>query len=170
MLRAVSQAHLRTGLPIFTHVPHESCPSCAIDQLDIYESQGVDPTHLCIGHLTTIKSEDDPGWATHQEIASRGAFLGFDTVGHEMSQSFIPETDKVQMVLNVLEAGYEDHLLLSADFANTSQIKANWGNGFSTVLVQFVPKLRYAGVSDKTIHKILIDNPRRFLAFEPHSA
>ena len=170
MLRAVSQAHLRTGLPIFTHVPHESCPSCAIEQLDIYESQGVDLAHLCIGHLTTITTQDDPGWATHQEIASRGAFLGFDTVGHEMSQSFIPETDKVQMVLNVLEAGYEDHLLLSADFANTSQIKANWGNGFSTVLVQFVPKLRYAGVPDETIHKILVDNPRRFLAFEPRSA
>ena len=86
-----------------------------------------------------------------------------------MSQSFIPETEKVQMVLEVLEAGYEDNVLLSSDFANTSQIKANWGNGFSTVLVQFVPKLRYAGVPDETIQKILVDNPRRFLAFVPKS-
>ena len=30
--RAVARAHLRTGLPIFTHTPHESCPSCAMDQ------------------------------------------------------------------------------------------------------------------------------------------
>ena len=170
MLRAVSLAHLQTGLPIFTHVPHDSCPSCAIEQLDIYESQGVDLAHLCIGHLTTVTGEDDPGWETHKEIARRGAFLGFDTVGHQMSQSFIPETEKVQMVLEVLEAGYEDNVLLSSDFANTSQIKANWGNGFSTVLVQFVPKLRYAGVPDETIQKILVDNPRRFLAFVPKSA
>ena len=130
----------------------------------------MDLSHLCIGHLTTVKGDDDPGWATHKEIAGRGAFLGFDTVGHEMSQSFIPATDKVEMVLNALEAGFEDHLMLSSDFANTSQIKANWGNGFSTVLVQFVPKLRYAGVPEETIHKILVDNPRRFLAFEPRSA
>ena len=47
--------------------------------------------------------------------------------------------------------------------------KANWGNGFSTVLVQFAPKLRFAGVPDRMIRKILVDNPRRFLAFVPTS-
>jgi len=167
MIRAISQVHARTGLPIFTHVPHESCPSCALEQIDIYEAQGVDMAHLCIGHLSTITPADDPGWETHKEIARRGAFLGFDTVGHQMSSSFIPEREKVNMVLNALEAGLEDHILLSSDFANTTQIKANWGNGFSTVLVQFVPKLRYFGVPDETIQKILVDNPRRWLAYQP---
>ncbi|MYN64650.1 MAG: amidohydrolase family protein [Acidobacteria bacterium] len=170
MIRAVSKAHRRTGLPIFTHVPHESCPSCAIEQIDLYESAGVDMGHLCIGHLSTIQRSDDPGWETHKEIAGRGAFIGFDTVGHRMSASFIPEREKVDMVLNALEAGYEDHILLSSDFANTAQIKANWGNGFSTVLVQFVPKLRYYGVPDETIRKILVDNPRRWLAHVPGAA
>ena len=169
MLRAVSQVHRETGLPIFTHVPHESCPSCAIEQLDIYESQGVDMAHLCIGHQSTIKRSDDPGWETHTEIARRGAFIGFDTVGHRMSSSFIPEREKVDMVLHMLEAGLEDHILLSSDFANTTQIKANWGNGFSTVLLQFVPKLRYFGVSEETIQKMLVDNSRRWLAYQPAS-
>ena len=170
MIRAISQVHVQTGLPIFTHVPHESCPSCAIDQLDLYESQGVEMAHLVIGHQSTTKRSDDPGWETHKEIARRGAFVGFDTVGHRMASSFIPERVKVDMVLNMLEAGFEDHIVLSGDFANTTQIKANWGNGFSTVLVQFVPKLRYFGVTDRLIHKILVDNPRRFLSFEPKSA
>ena len=170
MIRAVSRVHRRTGLPIFTHVPHESCPSCAIEQIDLYESAGVDMAHLCIGHLSTIQRADDPGWETHKEIAGRGAFLGFDTVGHRMSASFIPEREKVDMVLNALEAGYKDHILLSSDFANTTQIKANWGNGFSTVLVQFVPKLRYYGVPEATIRKILVDNPRRWLAHVPGPA
>ena len=169
MLRAVSRAHRETGLPIFTHVPHESCPSCAIEQLDIYEAQGVDPAHLCIGHQSTIKRSDDPGWETHREIARRGAFIGFDTVGHRMSASFIPESEKVDMVLGAIAAGYEDHILLSSDFANTTQLKANWGNGFSTVLVQFVPKLRHRGVPEETIRKILVDNPRRWLAYRPAS-
>ncbi len=167
MLRAVSRAHRETGLPIFTHVPHESCPSCAIEQLDIYEAQGVDPAHLCIGHQSTIKRSDDPGWETHREIARRGAFIGLDTVGHRMSASFIPESEKVDMVLSAIEAGFEDHVLLSSDFANTTQLKANWGNGFSTVLVQFVPKLRYRGVPEETLRKILVDNPRRWLAHRP---
>lgn len=167
VIAATAQVHVRTGLPIFTHVPHESCPTCAMDQLDIYEAQGVDMAHLCIGHQSTIKRSDDPTWETHKEIARRGAFVGFDTVGHRMASSFIPERQKVDMILNMIEAGYEDHVLLSADFANTTQIKANWGNGFSSVLIQFVPKLRYFGVPDETIHKILVDNSRRWLAYRP---
>jgi len=35
------------------------------------------------------------------------------------------------------------------------------------VLVQFVPKLRYYGVGDETLQKILVDNPRRWLAYTP---
>lgn len=167
VIAATAQVHVRTGLPIFTHVPHESCPTCAIEQLDIYEAQGVDMAHLCIGHQSTIKRSDDPTWETHKEIARRGAFVGFDTVGHRMASSFIPERQKVDMILNMIEAGYENRILLSADFANTTQIKANWGNGFSSVLIQFVPKLRYFGVPDETIHKILVDNSRQWLAYRP---
>jgi predicted metal-dependent phosphotriesterase family hydrolase len=53
---------------------------------------------------------------------------------------------------------------------NPKHYKANWGLGFSTVLMQFVPKLRLAGVKEETIRKVLVDNPRRFLAFVPKSA
>ncbi|PYR33648.1 MAG: hypothetical protein DMF90_20100, partial [Acidobacteria bacterium] len=49
-------------------------------------------------------------------------------------------------------------------------LKSTWGAGYSTVTSIFVPKLRYAGVKEPTIRKILVDNPRRFLAFVPKSA
>ena len=164
--RAIGRAHVATGLPIFTHTPHQSCPSCAIDQMDVMESVGVDFSHLVIGHMSTLKEEHDP-FATHSAIAQRGAFIGLDTVGHEMSQSFIPETQKVRMVQDLLDAGYEDHIVFSSDMANMNHWKANYGSGYSTVLVQFVPKLLYAGVPERTIQRILVDNPRRFLAVEP---
>ena len=182
-LRAVSQAHLRTGVPIFSHTDHDGCASCALEQLDIFESQGVDPSHLCIGHLSDIRRDEDADSKTHKVIAARGAFLGFDTVGRalglaprgtpgKLPPTFVdvPEAEKVERVLSVLEAGYEDHVLLSADFSSAVDLKSNWGNGFSTAVVQFVPKLRHAGVDDATLQKILVDNPRRFLAFVPPSA
>jgi phosphotriesterase-related protein len=166
-LIALSKAQLRTNLPIFTHVPHESCPKCALEQLEILTKQGVNPRSICIGHLSTIKLQDDPAGDTLKAVAKAGAFIGFDTVGHQMTQSHIPERQKVARVLQLLEAGSEDHLLLSSDFAQTHNLKANWGNGYSSVVLQFVPKLRHAGVKDATLHKILVDNPRRFLAFVP---
>ena len=51
---------------------------------------GVDFSHLVIGHMSTIKPEDDPRSATHSAIARRGAFVGLDTVGHQMSRSRDP--------------------------------------------------------------------------------
>ena len=183
-LRAISRAHLRTGLPIFTHTEHEGCASCALEQLDLLEAQGVEPRHLCIGHLSDITQEEDPDSRTHKAIADRGAFLGFDTVGRALGVapprtsragklpaefSDIPEAQKVRRILSVLDAGHEDYVLLSSDFSSAVDLKANWGNGFSTALVQFVPKLRHAGVDETTLRKILIDNPRRFLAFVPAS-
>lgn len=181
-LQAVSQAHLRTGLPIFTHVEHEGCASCALEQLDLFESQGVDPSHLCIGHLSDLTLEEDPTSQTHTALAARGVFLGFDTVGRPLGGAApgtpgklppefadVPEAVKVRRVLTVLEAGYEDQVLLASDFSSAFDLKANWGNGFSTTMVQFVPKLRHAGVDEATLHKLMVDNPRRFLAFEPRS-
>ncbi len=164
--RAVARAHLRTGLPIFTHTPHESCPSCAMEQMDTIEGQGVDLSHVVVGHMATLKPEHDP-LATHTEVARRGAFIGLDTLGHEMGRSDIPAADKVRMVQDLLDAGLEDHILLSSDQGNERQFKRNYGHGWASVLMQFVPKLRFASVPEETIQKILVDNPRRFLTFVP---
>jgi phosphotriesterase-related protein len=167
VLRAIGQAQVKTGIPIFTHVPHEGCPTCALEQLDVFESQGVKPPSVCIGHLATIQIGQDPKMETHQRIAKRGAFVDFGPVGHEMARSRIPEAEKAKRFKMLVDAGIEDQILLSSDMGNPTHYKANWGNGFSSVLMQFVPKLRLAGVKETTIRKVLVDNPRRFLAFVP---
>jgi phosphotriesterase-related protein len=162
VLRACCKAHLATGLPLFTHTPHQGCRSCGPEQLDIIESMGVDPRLVCIGHLSDIT--DDPKAEIHKALAKRGAFLGFDTVGRRISQ---PDSKKLEMVLALIDAGYEDHVLLSSDFADHPELKVNYGAGFGTAYVVFVPKMRHAGVKEETIRKITIDNPRRFLSFVP---
>ena len=169
MLRAVGQASARTGLPILTHVPHEGCPICAIEQLDILLSQGAKPENVGIGHLATIQTTQDPTMETHKAIAKRGAFIDFGPVGHEMARSHVPEAEKVKRFMMLMDAGLEDHVVLSSDLGNHNHLKANWGLGFSSVLLQFVPKLRRAGVKETTIRKVLVDNPRRLLAFVPKS-
>ena len=172
-LQAVSRAHHATDLPIFTHTEHEGCRPCGLEQLDVLEAESVDLGRVCVGHLSDVTAEQDPGWTSHLEIGRRGAYLGYDTVGRALrleTSPDIPEADKVRMVLNVLEAGYEDQVLLASDFAASRDLKSNWGNGFATAIVQFVPKLRHAGVDDATLRKITVDNPRRFLAFVPQEA
>ena len=169
MLRAIGQVSARTGLPILTHVPHEGCPTCAIEQLDIFLSQGAKPENIAIGHLATIQTKQDPTMETHKTIAKRGAFIDFGPVGHEMARSHVPEAEKAKRFLMLMEAGLENQVVLSSDLGNYNHLKTNWGLGFSSVLLQFVPKLRRAGVKEETIRKVLVDNPRRLLAFVPKS-
>jgi phosphotriesterase-related protein len=164
VFRAVAKVQLRTGLPIFTHMPHDGCTTCGQEQLDIFESLGVNLRTVCIGHLSDIR--DDPRAETQKAIATRGAFIGFDAVGH-LTGALARTDDHVKMTLALLEAGYEDHLLLSADGTSEQERTRNGGGGYAKVLTVFVPKLRAAGVKEATVHKILVDNSRRFLAFVP---
>lgn len=165
VFRVIGKTQARTGLPVFTHTSHAGCRKCALEQLDILESTGANPKSLCIGHLSDIT--DDPKAETHKEIARRGAFLGFDTVGHQLAQG---DAKKVALILQVLDRGYEDHILLSSDFASERETKFNGGAGYSSVTAVFLPKLRYAGVKEATIHKIMVENPKRFLAFVPKTS
>jgi phosphotriesterase-related protein len=166
VLHAVSLAHLKTNLPIITHTPHTGCAPCAREQAEVFESHGVNLRHVCIGHLSDIGG--DPRAETAIAIAKRGAYLGFDTFTLQMSQS--TEENKIKMILAVLDAGHEDQVLLSSDHAGLNQLKRMGGAGYSAVLTVVVPKLRYAGLKDATIRKILNDNPRRFLAFVPKTS
>jgi predicted metal-dependent phosphotriesterase family hydrolase len=61
------------------------------------------------------------------------------------------------MVMALLEAGFADHLMFSADTSS----------GYSKTMTVFVPKLKAAGANEQVLHQIMVDNPRRFLAFVP---
>jgi len=146
VFRAVGRAHVATNIPIFTHtgIPGKS----ALEQLDILEDQGVKPDRIVIGHLGNLV---DPNVYVHKAICRRGAFVGFDRQGGNGDAQQIP------MVVALIEAGFADHLMFSADASS----------GYAKTLTVFVPKLKAAGVSDQILHRIMVDNPRRFLAFVP---
>jgi phosphotriesterase-related protein len=162
VLRAAARAHVRTGLSIITHVS-DGCAQCALDQVDLFESAGVNLSHVVIGHLNDI--EDHPAEAP-LAIAKRGAYVGFDHSGRP-DDPRLPEY--VRTIMAVLDAGHEDRVCLSSDFAFPSRkyLRKNGGPGISMVMTTMVPRLKQAGVNDATLRKILVENPRRALAFVP---
>jgi phosphotriesterase-related protein len=154
VFRAVGKAHSATRLPVFTHtgIPGKS----AIEQLDILEKAGAPPARVAIGHLGNLV---DPKVEVHKAICKRGAFIGFDRQGGPGDARQVP------MVLALIEAGYAANLLFSSDLSTAAQLKRNGGPGYGKTLTVWAPKLREAGVDEKTLRGILVDNPRRFLAF-----
>jgi phosphotriesterase-related protein len=161
-LQAAAKAHVRTGLPIVTHTS-DGCSQCALDQVDILEAAGANLRQVVIGHLNDI--DKDPA-AAPLAIAKRGANVGFDHSGRPDD----PRLDEyVRTIQTVLDAGYEDRIFLSSDFGNAKYLRKNGGPGIDMTVTTFVPRLRRAGVSEATIHRILVENPRRLLAFLPKS-
>jgi phosphotriesterase-related protein len=162
VFRAVGKAHLRANLPIFTHNAYGTGPNVPRDaglrQLDALESVGVRPQRVAIGHTCCL---DDPSAGVIKDLGKRGAFVGFDRV----TGGAVPDEKKVRMILAFLDAGYTDNLLLSSDYNFTARSAAR--PGYGSTLTVFVPKLRQAGVSDETIRRVTVENPRRFLAFVP---
>jgi phosphotriesterase-related protein len=146
VFRAVGRAHAATNLSIFTHtgIPGKS----ALEQLDILEDAGVKPERVVIGHLGNLV---DANVYVQKAICRRGAFVGFDRQGGN------GDAQQVPMVMALIEAGFADHLMFSADASS----------GYAKTLTVFLPKLKAAGVSDQVLHRITVDNPRRFLAFVP---
>ncbi|HEY2376056.1 MAG TPA: hypothetical protein VGH98_08790 [Gemmatimonadaceae bacterium] len=163
VLQAVAKAHARTGLPIITHVDN-GCAQCALDQVDIFEAAGADLHHVVIGHLNDIK---DQPTVVPIAIAKRGAYLGFDHSGRPDD----PRLDEyVRTLRAIIDAGFTDRICLSSDFGNAKYLRRNGGPGIDMIMTTIVPKLRRAGVPDNTLHTILVENPRRVLAFEPKAA
>jgi phosphotriesterase-related protein len=168
VFQAVAKAQVRTGLPIFTHnaytgtrstpnpVPHDA----ALKQLDVLEGAGAKPEHVAIGHVCCL---DDPKAEVAQQLAKRGVFVGFDRV----TIPIVPDAERVVMVMAMVEAGHADHVLLSSDFAVENSLKKKGGPGLAQTSTVFGPMLLKAGMPAATLHHILVDNPRRFLAFVP---
>jgi len=163
VFRAIGKAHLRTNLPIFTHNAYGTGPNvpkeAGLHQLDVFESVGVKPDRVVIGHTCCL---DDPEAEIIKQIAKRGAWVGFDRMN--TVEQFVPDEKRVKMLVKFLDAGCVNQLLLSSDFTGARTLDGPMYGRTKTV---FAPKLIQAGVKEETIHTILYDNPRRFLAFVP---
>jgi phosphotriesterase-related protein len=167
VFQAVAKAQARTGLPIFTHnayfgsranppVPMDS----ALRQLDVLEAAGAKPAQIAIGHMCCL---DDPKAEIAQQLAKRGVFVGFDRV----TIPIVPDANRVVTIMAMVEAGYADHVLISSDFSAENALKKKGGPGLAQTKTVFAPMLLAAGMPEATLQRILVDNPRRFLAFVP---
>jgi phosphotriesterase-related protein len=159
VFRAIGRAHVATNVPIFTHtgIPGKS----ALEQLDILEDAGVKPNRIVIGHLGNLV---DPKATIQKAICRRGAFVGFDRQGGPGDDQQVP------MVMALIEAGFAENLMFSADASSANQMKRFKGQGYAKTFTVFVPKVKAAGASEDVLHTIMVDNPRRFLAFVPKKA
>jgi phosphotriesterase-related protein len=156
IIHAVGLAHKATGAPVSTHT---EAGTFAIEQAKLLNTAGVPFERLLIGHLDRGLPRE-----TYLVLAQMGLYLGFDQVG---KNKYWPDAERTALIKDLIAAGYVDQILLSGDMARKSvwHIHNPHTNGLAHIMLNFVPSLREAGVSENYIHTMLVENPARFLAF-----
>ena len=161
-LRAAAQVQRRTGVAINVHPSIWAHEHLRI--VDILEDAGADLSRVAISHCDQLV---EPDW--HRQIAERGVTLCFDTFGAEFEYegdgSREPtDTERIDCLKRLLDAGRASQLLLSHDICSLLQLRRYGGPGYDHVQTTIVDRLRSTGASQADLDVLLIHNPRRLLA------
>jgi predicted metal-dependent phosphotriesterase family hydrolase len=154
--RAAARAAGITGLAVTTHSLRSQV---GLEQLRVFEEEGLDPGRVIIGHADSVPSLD-----YYLAILDRGANVQFDflgAAGDDVAEHGEPRL--IEIIVELLERGFSDRILLSQDVSASRQLKAYGGNGYSYLHQHLLPKLRTAAVGEGEIARMTIDNPRRIL-------
>ncbi len=164
-VRAAARASRLTGAAITLHQWVRDGVALA-RTLDIIEQEGGDLTRVVVGHIDAVSAANIPQLVA---IAKRGVTLEFDLFGtpYTLSDPRLDARPMADAIVALVKAGYAERLLMSHDVCTKIQQKAYGGKGFDYLLTQVVPYLQQRGVSAAQVRTIMVENPRRVLAFSP---
>ncbi|KTD85668.1 phosphotriesterase family protein [Paenibacillus etheri] len=147
-------AHQATGAPISTHC---EIGTMGRQQLALFEKYGADLSKVSFGHQDLNLDINE-----QRELLRSGAFIQFDTIG---KNNYRTDEDRALNLVQLLEDGFEDRLMLSCDITRKSHLRQHGGHGYNHLYESFIPKLKQHGVTDTVLEKMLKVNPRNFLNF-----
>ena len=158
VMRAVAQAHQRTGVPITVHT-HPGSQSGLVVQRVLGE-EGVDPGRVVLGHSGDTTDADHLS-----ALADAGFLLGMDRFGIYLETTFEARCD---VVVEMCRRGYAERMVLSQDTScyidwidpQVMALLPQWT--YTHIHEEVLPYLREHGVTDEQIETMLVTNPRRY--------
>lgn len=152
-LEAAAEVHSRTGAPITCHL---ELGTAALEVVAFLAERGVAPDRVILAH---VDRNPDPG--LHLELASAGAYLGYDGWGRTRHN---PDSLLLDCLLTVVESGAAERIVLGADTARASSLRSRGGlPGMDYLPRRVVPRLRAIG-GGSLVEMIMVANPARVLA------
>lgn len=157
VFRAAALASNETATTITTHCSHYG--ELALEQVRLLTSEGVPADRIVIGHMG-----DRRGLDLERPVLATGVWLELDHIGFAEYQT---DERRADHVATLVGEGFTDQLLLSSDVCMRSHLTAYGGRGYAHLIHSFLPRLRERGLSEATITRLTVDNPRRALSRPP---
>lgn len=163
VLTAAARAHRATGATLHGHT---ETGTMALEQLNLLEEEGVDLNRVGIVHLMR-----NPDFFLHKQIARRGAYLCYDGFS---KIKYLPESTRIRVILDVVESGHADKILIGGDLARKSDLTAYSGApGLNYIAGVWLPRFREelkerkfsSSDIEELVKTIFLENPRRYFSF-----
>ena len=162
ILRAAARAQKATGVPISTHT--WAPERVGEQQVAVFQDEGIDLNRVYIGHSNDT---DDIGYLTG--LLEQGVWIGLDR--YPGRPEVLDWEARTQTAYKLIQAGWAHRIMLGHDWsvalliahreARAQRDIAN-PDGYLFITRRVLPRLAQLGASQDDIHKIMIDNPRRF--------
>ena len=167
ILRAAAEAQKRTGVLISIHLGYHE--DSALEIIAELKDAGADISHTALCHVDISVRKPE----TRKRLAETGCFISYDHLGreeyyhaHAWTTDLPDDLRRTDEIMELINWGYLNQILLSHDVGNKTNHSAYGGCGYEHLLRDFVPLLRRRGVSEEEIHTILVDNTRRALSIK----
>jgi phosphotriesterase-related protein len=174
LIRAAGRAQKRLGVCINTHTDPEDyrVTNPGIEQLDIIEEEGGDPGKVIIGHMFVAPRSVDQ----IVEVCRRGASVQVDHMGIPWRHDSVDDLDEsmATMMCELADRGFLSQMTITYDRwffnprgpateENPQLLNERVGLGY--LFESFAPRLEKKGFRARDLETMLVDNPRRILAF-----
>jgi phosphotriesterase-related protein len=156
-LEAAARASLSTSAIIASHTTNGAIMQA---ELRVLEKAGLD-----LGRFIWVHADSESNPTYHLEAARCGAYVEFDAIGARPDMNA-----QVDYVVGLIEAGYIKHILLSHDAGwyepgQPGGRPSGGVRGFTSLIQDFLPRLRSRGIGEVNIHQITVLNPFEAFAF-----
>ena len=146
---AAANAAIKCDVPMMVHIEQGSDPVALLDTLIEW---GVNPTRIIFCHM----DREVMSLEYYTTVLDKGVTLEFDTIGRF---KYHDDESEVKLVMDLLEAGYEEQLLFSLDTTRERLISYNSeGVGLTYILRTFIPMMKSAGMTDEQVEKVMHGN------------
>lgn len=176
-----AKAAAESGLPLYVHsmptLDAEYIISLADRAINKYH---VKPDKIVMCHMDgamlfvnlhdylTSKVNMVENYYIPEQLMNMGVNIGVDTFGNLINMEVIPvipgdDWRRIRELVHLINAGYEDHIVLGHDLFPSVEGTNVGLHGFTRITEFAIPMLKKVGISEKSVKKLVIDNPARIL-------
>ena len=166
VLRASARAQRMTGAPLMIHPGRDQ--RAPLEILAVLDKAGADLSRTVMCHIDRTIDRTE----ILTELANTGCFLEYDLFGFEHSYyswslpvDMPNDAGRLRWLRWLIDHGCLGRLVISHDICFKDKLVRYGGHGYGHILEHVVPLMRDKGFAEPEIAAILVDNPRRLLAF-----